>query len=182
MKILALSGSLRAGSYNTALLHAAAELLPDDVKLEVYDFHDVPLYNADLPRPAAVDRLVEALVASDALLIASPEYNHSVSGVLKNVLDWLSRPAPALDNAVPLKGVPTAMVSASPGAIGGARGQQHLKVILLASSVPIYPGPEVVVGQVHTKMTDGKLTDEGTRKFLGSYVTGFAGWVARYPR
>lgn len=183
MKILGLSGSLRAGSFNTALLHAAGELLPDGVTLEVLEYGDVPFYNADLPRPESVNRAVVALAAADALLFASPEYNFSVSGVLKNLIDWLSRPAPNLpENAVPLKGVPTGMVSASPGLIGGARGQQHLKVILLSCGVPVFPGAEVVVGQAQTKLVDGKLVDEATRKFLGSYVTGFAAWAGRNPR
>lgn len=182
LKILALSGSLRADSHNTALLRTAAASMPEGSSLELYDYSDVPLYNADLPRPESVDRLSAAIAGADGVLIASPEYNHSVTGVLKNMIDWASRPAANLNNAVPFKGVPTAVVSASPGAIGGARGQQHLKVILLAMQVPVYPGPEVVVGQAHTKIVDGKLSDERTQTFLASFVAGFVAWVARYPR
>ncbi|MCA9572550.1 MAG: NAD(P)H-dependent oxidoreductase [Myxococcales bacterium] len=179
LDVLALSGSLRAGSFNTALLRAAGELAPAGLTLTLHDYADVPLYSEDLERPAGVDRLVEALASADALLLAVPEYNHSVPGVLKNALDWASRPA--FRSA--LRGLPTGVVSASKSFVGGARGQQHAKTILLGMGTPVFPWPELLVGQAHQKFdATGALTDDTTRTFLGQFMEGFATWAAAQPR
>jgi len=175
VRIVGLSGSLRAGSWNTAVLRSAAELLPEGASLEIVAYGDVPLYNFDLGEPEAVARFKATLAAADALLIATPEYIHSVPGVLKNALDWASRPA----GKGPLVGTPTAVLSASPGAVGGARAQQHLKAILLGGNTPVYAGPEVVVGGADKKITDGRLTDETTRQFLATWLKGFVAWAER---
>ncbi|MCA9568628.1 MAG: NAD(P)H-dependent oxidoreductase, partial [Myxococcales bacterium] len=127
LSILGLSGSLRAASTNTALLRTAAELLPDDVTLTVHDYRNVPLYDDDLDaKPEGVLRLEAAVRAADGVLVAVPEYNHSVPGVLKNALDWASRPA----YASVFRDKPTGVMSAATGFVGGARGQQHLKIVL----------------------------------------------------
>lgn len=180
LHLAALSGSLRQASVNTALLRAAAELLPDDVTLSLVEHRDVPLYDGDVESagaPEAVVRLRDALRQADALLIATPEYNHSVSGVLKNTLDWASRPAFKSS----LAGLPTGILSAAPGAVGGARAQQHLKSILLAGLTPVFPGAEVIVNHTGDKFTDGALTDARTRDFLRSWLAGFVAWARVQP-
>jgi chromate reductase len=173
MHILGISGSLRAASFNSALLRAAGAALPAGHSFQQLDYADVPVYNEDLGTPDSVVRAREAVAAADALLIATPEYNHSVSGALKNVLDWLSRPA---FQSV-LTGKPTAVMSASPGAIGGARAQQHLKVILLGVGAPVYPAAELVVGGAGAKFADGALVDASTQAFLTKWLAGFVTWV-----
>lgn len=175
LKILGLSGSLRAGSFNTALLRAAASHAPPGVSLTVHDLRDVPLYDADLPEPTGVARLKAAIAAADAVLLASPEYNHSVSGVLKNALDWASRPAYRSVFA----GTPTAVISATTGFVGGARGQQHAKLILLAMGAAVYPGPELLVGGAAERFVDGALAHEATARFLREFMGGFSSWAAR---
>ncbi len=174
LKILGLSGSLRKDSTNTALLRAAAELAPDGVSLDLYDYRDVPLYDGDLPEQGSVEALKAAIGAADAVLIATPEYNYSVSGVLKNAIDWASRPA----YESVFRNKPTGVVSAAASFAGGARAQQHLKTILLGMGTPVFPWPELLVAGAHKKFTDGKLTDETTAKFLGEYLAGFAPWAA----
>jgi chromate reductase len=175
VKILGISGSLRGASYNTSLVRSAGDLLPPGPTLDVLDFADVPVYNDDLGTPESVARARAAVGAADALLISTPEYNHSVAGPLKNLIDWLSRPP----GGAVISGRPTAILSASPGAIGGARAQQHLKVILLASGVPVFHGAEVVVGNAASKFADGRLTDEATRKFLADWLAKFTAWASR---
>ncbi len=174
LNILALSGSLRTGSFNTALLRAAAELAPEGVAITLHDYRDVPLYDGDIETsPEAVEALKAAIDAADAVLIATPEYNHSIPGVLKNAIDWASRPA--FDSV--FFGKPTGMVSASPGLVGGARAQQHLKSVLLAMGTPVYASPEVLVGRAGDKFDDGRLVDESTRKFLAGFLEKFSAWA-----
>jgi chromate reductase len=176
LTILGLSGSLRRQSTNTALLRTVAELLPEGVTLRLYDYADVPLYNEDLdPTPESVTRLRQAITEADALLIATPEYNHSVPGVLKNALDWGSRPA----FRASLTNKPVGVVSASASFVGGARAQQHLKAILLGISMPVFPNPELLVGNAPQKVAEGRITDETTRNFVKAYAEAFAAWVAR---
>jgi chromate reductase len=176
VRLLGLSGSLRRASWSTALLRAAARLTPPDVVLDVRTLHGVPLYDADQPVPDAVVELKAALAAADAVVIATPEYNHSIPGVLKNGLDWVSRPA--LQG--PLTGKPVGIVSSSPGAIGGARAQAHAKEVLLALGAHVLPGREVVVAQVDRKVTpEGELTDPATRDFLAGWLRELAVFAAR---
>lgn len=174
-RILALSGSFRAQSYNTALLRAAADAAPEGVSIEIYDYRDVPLYDADLDEPPAVARLRAAIDGADGVLLAVPEYNYSLPGVLKNALDWASRPA----YASAFRDKPTGLVSAAASFVGGARAQQHTKTILLGMGVPVFPWPELLVGGAGGKFEDGRLIDATTAKFLGDYVSNFARWVAR---
>jgi chromate reductase len=176
LTILGLSGSLRRASTNTALLRAFAELMPEGVELRLHDYTDLPGYNEDLnPTPESVHQLRAAISAADAVLIATPEYNHSVPGVLKNALDWASRPA----FAAAMTHKPTGVVSAAASFVGGARAQQHLKAILLGMSAPVFPYAEFLVGSAHQKVHDGRLTDETTLKFARDYANAFAAWVAR---
>jgi chromate reductase, NAD(P)H dehydrogenase (quinone) len=164
--ILGISGSLRRRSYNTALLHAAAELVPEDTTLEVATLEGIPLYNADDEAasglPDTVVALRDRLGAADALLIATPEYNYSVPGVLKNGLDWLSRRPDS-----PLNGVPTAVIGAG-GRFGTVRAQMHLRQILIHNRMVAVPGPEVLVDSAWSRFDeDMRLTDDRHRKALG---------------
>lgn len=173
-RILTLSGSLRAASTNTAVLHTLAQLAPEGVVLEHYDYSDVPLYNDDMDRPESVDRLIAAIAAADAVIIATPEYNYSVPGVLKNAIDWASRPA----YKSCFFGKKTGVVSAAASIVGGARAQAHLKTILLGMGSPVFAYPEVLVPQSFNKVEDGRVTDERSRKALQGFVDGFVRWVA----
>jgi chromate reductase len=178
MKLLGISGSLRAASFNTTLLRAAAELVPAGVEIELFHLHDLPLFNQDVEDqgdPEPVQTWKAAMRAADGLLIACPEYNNGITGVLKNAIDWASRGDPA-----PLTGQIACMIGASPGMTGSARGQDHLRLILRRTQTHVAPLSEVLVFQAHTKIVDGVLTDEKTRTFLGRHLAGFVDAVARF--
>lgn len=182
LRLLGIAGSLRKASMSRKLLANLGELLPDGARLDTFPLDDVPLYNGDLEgerRPAAVNALRGAIEGADGLVLITPEYNHSIPGVLKNALDWASRPA----YASPLLHKPTLAIGLSGGLIGGARGVQHLKVILLGTGSEVYPGREILVGKVGEKLdADGVLVDEGTRTFLSTELAGFASWTRRRGR
>jgi chromate reductase, NAD(P)H dehydrogenase (quinone) len=165
MNVLAISGSLRKGSFNTLALRAAQKVAPEGITVEIGDISDIPLYNDDLAAlgaPAAVARLKDQLAHADAVLIATPEYNYSVPGVLKNAIDWISRPPEP-----PLNGKPVAILGASMGALGTARAQYHLRQIFVFLNTFTLNKPEVFIGAAHTKFNaDGELTDEMTKKML----------------
>ncbi len=176
MKILGLSGSLRRDSYNTRLLAVAAELA-DSAEVVSYDYADVPLYTEDregADRPEAVTRLLEAIESADALLFATPEYNHSVSGVLKNAIDWASRPA--FESV--LVGKPSGIVSAAMSPVGGARAQQHLKAILASTLTPVYRANEYLLPLAHQAFDDNGLSDATARRRLQRYVNGLSEWAS----
>ncbi len=158
-RIVGLSGSLRAGSLNTKLLHAAAHLAPSAMFFEVRTLEDVPLYSGDLEAesmPAAAVALGAAIAAADAVVIASPEYNYSLPGVLKNGIDWLSR----LDHK-PFAGKPLAIMGVSPGRFGTARMQYHLRQVLLFTEARVLAKPEVMLGGGDKLFDDaGRLADE----------------------
>jgi chromate reductase len=170
MKVLAISGSLRRDSYNAKLLQAAAELLPDDVGPELWDgLKAVPPYDEDddvEPAPAAVTELRDAIADADAILFATPEYNHSVPGQLKNALDWASRPLATN----PLRNKPVAVVGASIGAFGAVWAQAELRKVLAATGARVVDG-EVAVGHAHERLgPDGRLEDEALREQLAEVV------------
>ncbi len=163
MRVLGISGSLRRGSHNTTLLRAAAELLPPPVELEVFDsLKAVPAYDADDDEgrgPAGARRLRDAIEAADAILIATPEYNHSVPGQLKNALDWASRPFP--DNV--LRGKPVAVVGASTGMFGAVWSQAEVRKVLAAAGAGVID-EELPVGHADAAFTDGRLADPDLRE------------------
>jgi chromate reductase len=166
MKILGISGSLRRGSHNTSLLRAAAQSLPSGVELEVYDgLADLPHYDADLdvdPAPESVARLRDAIAEADGVLIATPEFNGSIPGALKNALDWASRPFP--DNA--LRGKPAAVVGASTGLFGAAWAQAEVRKVLGIIGADTLTH-ELPVGQAHTAFgDDGLLLEPDLRDAL----------------
>lgn len=176
MVVAGISGSLRAGSFNTVLLKAALERL-SGAEVQWVEIGDLPLYNQDRDEELidAVERIRNQVRDADALLIATPEYNHSISGVLKNAIDWLSRPG----GRGVIQGTPAGMMGASPGAVGTARAQQHLKQILLGMACPVFPWAEFCMGAAHQRVVEGQLTDAKTGEFLDSYVRGFEDWLQR---
>jgi len=179
LRILGIAGSLRPGSYNRALLRAAQELAPEGMSIVTFDLDAIPPYNADVEAqgfPAPVVTFKKAIAEADALLIATPEYNHSIPGVLKNALDWASRPP----GKSPLDGKPAAIMGASTGAIGTARAQQHLRLVCSYVNLLVMNLPEVLVARAQDKIdANGRLTDEATRQFVAKFLQAFAQWVAR---
>jgi chromate reductase, NAD(P)H dehydrogenase (quinone) len=179
MKLLGISGSLRKGSYNTRLLEAAVGLMPEEVELTLIGCGDIPHYNKDLDtdnKPEGVLQLLQAVRYADGVLFATPEYNYSFSGVLKNAIDWVSRPA----YKSVLAGKPVAIVSASQSIIGGARAQDHLRQVLAATLSPVVPAPPFLVPMVQDKFDAyGFLIDEDTRRRLARYIGDFVKWVNR---
>ena len=177
MKILGVSGSLRADSHNTALLRCAARHLPEGVELEVWDgLRGVPPYDEDDdvdPAPQAVAAFRAALAGADAVLFSTPEYNSSIPGQLKNALDWASRPHAT--NV--LRNLPVAVVGASTGAFGAVWAQAELRKVLGAAGARVVDG-EVILGHAHRKMDeDGILLDDEIREQLVDVISGLAGAV-----
>lgn len=178
MKILGISGSLRPDSWNTRLLRAAGEHLPRGVEFEIHGLEDVPLFRSDIDtdgrRPPGVTELRRRIAGADAVLYAAPEYNHSITGVLKNALDWASRPA----FKSCLAGKRSGVVSAAPGGVGGARAQAHMKQILASCLSPVYPSPEYLLGAASSRFDgEGRLTDPESIGRLRRYLEGFVAWV-----
>lgn len=178
MKILGISGSLRQGSFNTAALRAAQELAPEGMTITLADIGDIPLYNDDVRQtgyPSSVERLRGEIAAADAVLFATPEYNYSLSGVLKNAIDWASRPPNQ-----PFDGKPVAIMGASPGTLGTARAQYHLRQSLVFLNCFPLNRPEVFIGQASQKFdAHGRLTDEPTREFIRKLLNALAAWRIR---
>ncbi len=171
MKILAISGSLRAASYNTALLRAATELAPEGVTLRVHPLNDLPFFNQDvedLGDPEAVSSWKAAVRDADGLLMACPEYNGGLTAVLKNAIDWASRGNPA-----PLEGKIACAMGASPGITGTVRAQDALRLNLKRAGCDLAPLSDILVGQAHTKITDGVLVDERTRQAIARHLESF---------
>lgn len=178
--VCGLAGSLRRASLNRALLRAAQELAPAGMEIRIFDrMAEIPLFNADLEAsgdPEAVIALRRAIADADALLIATPEYNHGVPGVLKNAIDWASRPA----RRSVLTGKPTAILGASPGVTGTARAQAQLRQSFVFTDTPALLQPEILVYRAREKFdAEGRLTDERTREFVVKLLEGLAGWTRR---
>lgn len=178
--ILGLSGSLRAGSFNTALLRTAARLMPAGATLELATLHGIPLYDGDVEArdgiPPAVQALKDRIVACDALLLATPEYNNGMPGVLKNGIDWLSRP-PA-DIARVFGGRPVALLGASPGAFGTILAQNHWLPVLRTLGTRTWSGSRLLVsraGQVFNEA--GEMVDEKVKAQLQQFLQGFVTFV-----
>jgi chromate reductase len=177
LHVLGITGSLRGASFNTALLRAAADLVPPEMTLEMIDLADLPMFNVDTekPFPVAVAQFREKVAAADAVLISTPEYNSSISGALKNALDWASRkPQP------PFADKPVAIMGASTGVFGTARAQMVLRQVLTHIGALVLPKPEVMVAKAQEAFDeDGKLINETTRGFLKDLLVALADWTRR---
>ena len=178
VRLLGLAGSLRKRSHNRALLRALATELPEGTSLELFErLAELPTFNPDDPDdPEPVVAWKQAIAGADGLVIATPEYNYSIPGVLKNAIDWASRP-PALS---PLRGRPIGLVSAASGISGGMRAQYHLRQILVYTDSPAMLQPEVIIPKAHERFdAEGRLIDESTRELLRRYGVALTAWVER---
>jgi chromate reductase len=180
MHVMGIAGSIRRGSFNGALLDAAVELAPEGMRIEPWDrLRELPMYDGGLDsdelRPEPVADLKRAIAAADGLLIVTPEYNYSVPGVLKNAIDWASRPG----HKSPLAHRPVAITGAANGAVGTGRAQSHLREILYSTLAHVMPHPGVLVNFAPQKFTDGRLTDEPTRTFVATFLGEFEAYIRR---
>jgi chromate reductase len=180
MNVLAIAGSLRRGSFNRLLLEAAARCAPPGMTVRVYEpLGAIPLFNEDLERapggpPAPVSDLRRAVRESDGLLIATPEYNQSIPGVLKNLIDWLSRPSP--DRLLARK--PAAVIGVTSGRWGTRLAQSTLRHVLLATEAYVLPAPSLFAGDADRLFdADGRLVDVPTEKALRNVLAAFAAWI-----
>jgi chromate reductase len=178
-QISAFAGSLRRGSLNRALLRAAVEVAPPSLRITIHELGELPLYNADVDAsgpPPVVAALRDAVRASQGLLIATPEYNHGVPGVLKNAIDWLSRPP--RDSA--LNGKVAGIIGASPGMTGTARAQSQLRQAFVFTNTYALLQPEVLVARASDKFApDGTLSDASTREFLSTFFKAYLELLTR---
>src|SRR4051812_32997234 len=179
ISVLGFAGSLRKASFNRSLIRACQELAPPGMTVSVFDLSGIPLYNGDVESqgdPEPVAAFNQAIRVADALLIATPEYNHGVPGVMKNAIDWASRPP----RQAPLDAKPVGILGASPGMTGTARGQSQLRQAFEFTNSYCMPQPEILVYKAHEKFdAEGRLTDEKTREFLGKFLVAFGEWARR---
>jgi chromate reductase len=180
INLVGISGSLRRDSYNTRLLKAAQKLMPEGATLELHSIAGIPLYNADdedsQGLPQTVVALKQAVIAADGLLIATPEYNNSIPGVLKNTIDWLSRP-PA-DIAEVFGGRPTAIIGATPGNFGTILSQNAWLSVMRTLGANLWTGGRLMAPRAATLFDDaGELSDEALTKRLQSFVLGFVAYT-----
>jgi chromate reductase, NAD(P)H dehydrogenase (quinone) len=177
VRLFGLAGSLRRGSYSTAVLHGLAAALGAGAKLDIWEPR-LPLYNEDDDGPAApepVRAFRQAIAASDGIVISTPEYNHGMPGLLKSALDWASRP---YGESV-LIGKPTLIISSSPAFTGGVRAQSQLNETLLSVQAAIVPGPQIVIGGVADKVSDGRLVDQSSLAFALAAIDRLTGVCRR---
>ncbi|SEB23632.1 NADPH-dependent FMN reductase [Variovorax sp. YR216] len=180
-RVIGISGSLRKDSFNTMALKLAASKLPAHVEMDILDWRSVPPFDADLLAegfPSGVASIRNRIAGADGILIVTPEYNFSVPGMLKNLLDWVSRGADQ-----PLARKPVAILSASAGPLGGARVQYDLRKVLLFMNAMVLAKPEVFIGNAAAKFTaDGQCTDEDTGRFVHLQMQAFATWIDEVAR
>jgi chromate reductase len=178
IRMLGIAGSLRRASYNRAALRAAMRLVPEGVTLDIFELDGIPGFNQDQEGdpPAQVVELKKRIRQADAILIVTPEYNYSVPGVLKNAIDWASRPYG--DSA--WDGKPVAIMGASVGTIGTARAQYHLRQIFVFLNMFPINQPEVMIGNAHERFdAQGDLTDETTKNFIRQLLQNLVDWTQR---
>jgi chromate reductase, NAD(P)H dehydrogenase (quinone) len=181
LRILGITGSLRTGSYNTALLRAAQSLTAGEIQLEIASLHGIPLYDADLEQrdglPSAVVELKSRVVASDGVILATPEYNNGIPGVFKNGIDWLSRP-PA-DIPTVFRGRPFAVIGASPGGFGTILSQDAWLSVLRTLGVRFWSGGKLMVSRASQVFdAQGEITDPAIREQLRKFTLGFAAFAS----
>jgi chromate reductase, NAD(P)H dehydrogenase (quinone) len=176
MTILGISGSLRKGSFNTMALKAARELAPKGAKMELFDLSGIPLYNQDEEKnlPSRVAEFKSRIRAADAILFVTPEYNYSIPGVLKNAIDWASRPYG--DNA--WDGKPVAVMGASPSVLGTARAQYHLRQCFVFLNMYALNTPEVMISKAQERFdAQGTLTDQETQRRISELLDRLVQWT-----
>jgi chromate reductase len=181
MNVLGISGSLRKASFNTALLRAAQKVAPERMTITIADISSIPHYDEDVRAkgfPDAVQKFRDEIAAADAIFFATPEYNYSVPGVLKNAIDWASRPP-----SQPFAGKPMSLVGASASMSGTMRAQYHLRQVAVFLDMHVMNKPEVFVRTAGEKFdASGELTDEATKKVLTEHVTALAAWTRRFGK
>jgi chromate reductase len=179
LRVVAVSGSLREASFNRALLRAAVELQPDSMAIEIFELEGLPIFNEDIEKQGDPERVTAwktAIAGAGGLLIASPEYNFGISGVLKNAIDWASRP-PGKSSLI---GKPTAIVGASGGPGATRLAQAMTRQVLSALAVPVLPTPMLMLAGAGDKFQDGRLTDQRTRDLLSRVLRALEAWAARF--
>lgn len=180
LHILGISGSLRAGSYHTALLRTISDLMPADVQLTIFDIKSLPMFNPDLHSTPTDDAqtFLDAVREADGLIFASPEYNHSLTGAMKNAIDWGSRRYNGQPSA--LSGKPAGIITAATGGYGGVRGYQHMRDVAFATNMHVLTRPMIMVPHVREKFDNNlQLIDETTRGFLQEFVAALNAWVRK---
>ncbi len=185
VKVLGISGSLRAQSFNTSLLRAAQSAASDELQLDAATLHGIELYDGDVERnggtPQAVRALKQRVLASDGLLLVSPEYNNGIPGVFKNAVDWLSRPTPDMPDV--LRERPVAVIGASPGGFGTVMAQAHWLPVLRTLGMRHWHGGRLMVSRAQNVFgADGSLQDESVREQLAEFLRGFARFVEQQRR
>jgi chromate reductase len=178
VRILGIAGSLRRESYNRAALRAATELVPEGASIETFELDGIPAFNQDEEQqpPAKVTELKKRIREADAILIVTPEYNYSIPGVLKNAIDWASRPYG--DSA--WNGKPAAIMGASVGTIGTARAQYHLRQMMVFLNMFPVNQPEVMIGNASERFdAEGNLTDDATKDFIRQLLQNLVEWTRR---
>ena len=175
--LLGISGSLRKGSLNRALLAAIGETLPAGSTLSIWASLDLPIFNSDMAAPPEVSALKAAMAQADGVVFAVPEYNYSIPGGLKNALDWMSSPP----KESPLRGKPVALCGAASGMSGTIRAQTHMRQMLVFSDTPVLNQPEVLIPRAQDRFdANGILVDDSTRTLLARFGDAFVAFVARY--
>ena len=178
LRVLGISGSLRSGSFNTAVLRAAVELAPEGMTIETADIRGIPLYDEDVRAkglPDSVQQFRASIAAADALLIVTPEYNFSIPGVLKNAIDWASRPP-----SQPFAGKPLAIMGASAGMSGTMRAQYHLRQVAVFLDMHPLNKPEVFVRSAKELIdADGRFIDETSRRIIAEQLVALAAWTRK---
>lgn len=180
-RVLGISGSLRRGSYNRLLIQAAQELAPDELQIEIFDLHNIPPYDPDTEAqgdPPPVRDFKRRIHEADALLISTPEYNYGLPGMLKNAIDWASRPDG--DGARVLNGKPIALMGATTGNFGTVRAQMMLRQVFLYTRSYVMLEPEVTVFRVKERFEGERLVDEATRGFLGEMLAALDEWIKTF--
>lgn len=185
IRLVGISGSLRQASFNTALLHNVAQLLPDGASLEVRTLHGIPLYDADEEAahgiPEAVTELKESIAAADGVILATPEYNNGIPGVFKNAIDWASRPPG--DSGRIFIGRPFAIIGASPGGFGTILSQNHWLPVMRTLGVSLWTGGRLMVSRAgKTFDADGAISDPQMREQIRTYLTGFLDYLTKHAR
>jgi NAD(P)H-dependent FMN reductase len=185
IKLIGISGSLRQGSFNTALLHAAKAGLPPNAELEIKTLHGIPLYDGDLEEregiPPGVSTLKSAIIAADGLLLATPEYNNGIPGVFKNGIDWLSRPASDIQRV--FGGKPVALIGASPGRFGTLLAQSAWLPVLRTLKTNLWFGGRMMLANARSVLGEGgAISDPAIQEQLGQFLRGFVEFVERSPK